>query len=57
MEREGRLESKGACSIDVAAAQQKLAKFTLPDSRGYILKLPCPLSLGAHPEPNRHCQS
>jgi hypothetical protein len=39
MEREGRLESSGAFTIDLAAAQKKLALYTLPDSRGYILKM------------------
>lgn len=39
MAREGRVDSSGGFTIDLAAAQLKLAKFTLPDSRGYILKM------------------
>jgi hypothetical protein len=39
MQREGRLDSTGAFTIDLATAQAKLAKFTLPDSRAYILKM------------------
>lgn len=39
MAREGRVDSSGAFTIDLATAQAKLAKFTLPDSRAYILKM------------------
>jgi hypothetical protein len=39
MAREGKLDSTGSFTIDLATAQAKLAKFTLPDSRAYILKM------------------
>lgn len=39
MAKEGTKDSTGNFSVDIARAHHKIAQFTLPDSRGYILKL------------------